>query len=230
MKLDRRPHYWPADSLHLFSKADGSFYLQLANQNILRRMKSLRSGAQGYEKYLPHYPTTLCEPLDLFYLFRRAACTLDEDLLQDYLFSYGWREANWGSWLASLSPNKAYIKHLQNRKPTLPNGSVVIELAIASCGAGSAPAGLTEHWALLSDLRGLTSEIPRIVSPLRLAPTIDEEKMLNTEIESVRDSYKYGSVTSAKAKMQQPYLSYYSRPHLRWAKESQHQTIVQHDE
>ena len=102
MKAVRRPHYWTEDSLHLFAKADGAFYLQLANQSILQRMKSLLSGAQGYLKHLQEYPTTLCEPLDLFYVFRRAACTLDEELLQDYLFSYSWREANWGAWLERL--------------------------------------------------------------------------------------------------------------------------------
>ncbi len=74
-----------------------------------------------------------------FGIFRRAACTLDEELLQDYLFSYGWREANWGTWLAALAPSNVYATHLQTRRATLPHGSVVMDLSIASCGAGSAP-------------------------------------------------------------------------------------------
>jgi hypothetical protein len=223
MKSDRRPHYWPEDSLHLFGKADGPFYLQLANQNILRRMKSLRSGAQGYEKYLHQYPATLCEPLDLFYVFRRAACTLDEELLQDYLFSYSWREANWGTWLAALVPSNGYVTHLQNRRQTLPHGSVVIDLAIASCGAGCVPVGLGVHWALLGEIRDLISQLPRIASPLRLAPTIEDERSLCAEIESLRTSYKSGGEAATKAAMQQTYLGYYFRPHLEWAKASQHQ-------
>jgi hypothetical protein len=200
------------------SKADGPFYLQLANQNILGRLKSLKSSVLGYEKYLHQYPETLCAPLDLLYVFRRASCTLDEELLQDYLFSYGWREANWGAWLAALAPRKVYEAHLQNRRPTLPHGSVAIDLAIASCGEGNAPPELAEHWTLLCEIRDLVAQLPCVSSPLRLAPTVEEEKMLSAELEFVRSAYRNGGEINAKVAMQQKYLSYYYRGHLEWAK------------
>jgi hypothetical protein len=218
MKAERRPHYWPADALHLFGKADGPFYLQLANQNILGRLRSLRAGVQGYEKYLNEYPAMLCATLDLLYVFRRAACTLDEELLQDYLFSYGWREANWGAWLAALAPSKGYEAHLQNRRPTLPRGSAIVDLAIASCGGREAPHELGEHWALLREIRDLVTLLPRVSSPLRLAPTVEEEKALSAEMEAVRAAYKSGGEIQAREAMQQKHLSYYFRGHLEWAK------------
>ncbi len=221
MKAERRAHYWPADALHLFCRADGPFYLELANQNILRRLRSLRYGCQGYEKYLDQYPATLCVPLDLFYVFRRAACTLDEELLKDYLFSYGWREVNWGAWLAALIPSKTYEGHLQRRRQTHPHGSAVIDLAIASCSGRDVPHELGEQWALLCDIRDLVARLPRISSPLRVAPTIEEETALSEEIEAVRSAYRKGGELAAKAAMQQKHLSYYFGGHVELAKSAE---------
>jgi hypothetical protein len=214
MKAERRAHYWPADALHLFGRADGPFYVELANQKILRRLRSLRSGCQGYEKYLNQYPATLCAPLDLLYVFRRAACTLDEELLQDYLFSYGWREVNWGAWLAALAPSKRYEEHLQKRRQTHPHGSAVIDLAIASCTWRDAPHELGEQWALLCEIRDLVAQLPHVSSPLRVAPTIEEETALSAEMEALRAAYKSGGELEARAAMQQKHLSYYLRGHI----------------
>ncbi|MCE3606517.1 hypothetical protein LXA47_23340 [Massilia sp. P8910] len=59
--------------------------------------------ARGYQKFVSAYPGVGCEPLAPFYLHRKASGMLDEELLCDLLFSYGWREANWALRCADLS-------------------------------------------------------------------------------------------------------------------------------
>jgi len=216
MEARRRPHYWATDSLHLLARAEG-FYLQLSNKNLIGRLRSLRANSRQYEKYLAQYPVVLCAPLDFLYLFRRAACTLDEDLLQDLLFSYGWREANWGAWLAALAPSQRYVRHLSRRRPTLPHGEVIVDLAQASCSGSSVSAHLSEHWALLGEIRDLLAQLPRIVSPLRVGPTLDEETVLMSEVDGVRAAYKAGGEIAARTAMRQRHLSHYFRGHLDWA-------------
>ncbi len=217
VQSSRRPYYWPADGLHLLNRADGSFHLRLSNKSFLACLQSLRASAQGYEKYLSQYPSVLCAPLDLLYLIRRAACTLDEALLQDLLFSYSWREANWGAWLAALAPNRGYVEHLRRRRPTLPYGAIVVDLASAACGGDQVSTEYAEHWMLLCELRELLGQLPRVVSPLRIGPTIEEEAQMKSEMEVVRAAYRQGGATAARKAMGQKHLSHYLRGHLEWA-------------
>ncbi len=218
MQATRRPHYWAVDSLHLFNRADGPFYLQLSNKSVLARLRSLCAGSRGYEKHLSQYPAVLCAPLDLLYLFRRAACTLDEELLQDLLFSYGWREANWGAWLAALAPRSSYVVHLQRLRPTLPHGTAVIDLAHAASSGEGVAVDLAEHWTLLCEVRDLIAQLPVLVSPLRVGPTVEEEALLKVEMDAVRKAYKKGGEAEARRAMLQQHLSLYFRSHLEWAR------------
>lgn len=87
---------------------------------VLAWLRAVCANGRAYGKFLRQYPDVLCEPLDLLYLCRRASCTLGVALLQYLLFSYSWREANWGAWLAALAPDPAYAAHLEARKPQLP--------------------------------------------------------------------------------------------------------------
>lgn len=79
-------------------------YLRLGNGRILGLLQSMKVTGEGYRKYFDYYPAVLCEPLELFYCCRRGMCSLNDELLQDLLFSFGWREANWGAWLSALAP------------------------------------------------------------------------------------------------------------------------------
>ncbi len=229
MQAPRRPCYHPVDSLHLFLRVEGSVGLLLSDKRILAWLKALWSGSQGYEKYLSQYPAVLCAPLDLHYLFRRAACTLDEELLQDLLFSFGWREANWGAWLAALAPLERYVVHLQRRRPALPHGSVVIDLALAACAAGKVPGELAEHWSLLCRLRGQVEQLPRVVSPLRTGLTIDDEAALQAEVSAVRAAYRQdGEAGARRALAKQQRLSHVHRSHLDWARVAGFPRVAEH--
>ena len=117
---DRRPHYHPTDSLHLLYRMHGMFYLQLSDGRLLRHLEALCTPGRVYGKFLAQYADVVCEPLDLFYVCRRASCTLDEELLQDLLFSFTWREAHWGAWLAALAPMPPYAQHILRCRPLLP--------------------------------------------------------------------------------------------------------------
>jgi hypothetical protein len=90
----RRPYYYSADSLHLLQSAEPMLYLRLSDGGILRLLQSVKVTGEGCGKFLSEYPAVLCEPLELFYHCRKGMCSLNDELLQDLLFSFGWREAN----------------------------------------------------------------------------------------------------------------------------------------
>lgn len=214
--MARRPRYWEADSLHLLNRA-GGVYLRLADQHILKWLEALCADGRAYGKFLPQYPAVMCEPLDTLYVCRRASCTLDEELLQDLLSCFSWREASWGAWLAALAPSPAYAAHLEVRKPGLPHGSVVIGLALAACGAMAVPAALGRHSELLGTLRAQIEELPRVTSPMRLHPTAEQEMALRVETDLVREAYRRGGRAAAQEALSR-LSSCYRQGHTAWVR------------
>ncbi|MEK8031125.1 hypothetical protein AACH06_09895 [Ideonella sp. DXS29W] len=190
------PHYWPRDTVHLMDRL-GPFYLGLSNKSITRQLQSLCASVQGYEKYLGEYPMVMCAPLDSLYVFRRATGMLDEDLLQDLLFAFSWREANWGAWLAALAPQAAYAPHLRRRRAHLPHGTSVIDLALAGCAGEPVPAEVQDALGLLGRLRQWLQQMPPIHTPLRRAPSADEWAARASEIEQIRQAYRQGGADRA---------------------------------
>ena len=212
----RSPYYWSDDSLHLFRRA-GSFYIKLSNKDVFSTLKILCERVGGYEKHLQFYPRILCAPLDDLYIFRRASCTLNSELLQDLLFSWSWREANWGAWLAALAPSGHYIEHLENAKSMYPHGTIVHELALSSCGVETVSDEAVEHLQFLTKIRDWLDCLPRCSSPLRIAPMPEMQQAINNEVEATRSAYKAGGVTAARRVMENGSLGYYLRDHVAWA-------------
>ncbi len=136
-------------------------------------------------------------------------------MLRDLLFAWGWREANWGAWLAALAPNVAYQELLIQRRPTLPHGTTVIDLALASSGAELAPV-LEGHFALLLGIRELLEEIPATRLPLRPYPNIEQEQRFNIENEEIRSIYHGEGLASANERMRQGIHGYYGQSHRNW--------------
>lgn len=216
----RHPHYWPVDSLHLLHRLEGMFYVRLSNKSLLPWLRGLLGDCVGYEKYLRQYPAVLCAPLDLHYVFRRAACTLDEELLQDLLFSWSWREANWGAWLAAIAPQAQYVDHLQRRRPSLPHGTVVADLALAACAEAPGSPELAEHWTLLGQLRSQLEQLPELRSPLRLTPPLLNTPQSQRGVDAVRAAYRRGGVTAAREIFaSEPLWGPYFSDHLAWARD-----------
>jgi hypothetical protein len=212
----RSPYYWSDDSLYLFRRA-GSFYIKLSNKDVFSTLKILCEKVSGYQKYLQFYPRILCAPLDDLYVFRRASCTLNSELLQDLLFSWGWREANWGAWLAALAPSVHYIEYLENAKSMYPHGTIVQALALSSCGAEPASDEAVEHLQFLTKIRDWLDCLPWCSSPLRLAPSLEMQDAIKSEVEAARSAYQAGGVVAARSVMEQGSLGYYLRDHVAWA-------------
>ncbi|RQP26423.1 hypothetical protein [Piscinibacter terrae] len=213
MAMVRRPHYYSEDSLRLLFKMEGLFYLRLSNGGLAGVLKSMCMAGRDYAKFLQHYPTVQCEPLEWFYLCRRASCSLDEPLLQDLLFSYSWREANWGAWLALLAPRSSFVDHLEERRPTLSHGAHVMELALAACGDRRVPDTLVQQARWASEIRGLLELMPRAFSPMRLNPSQEQEVAMSGSVEDVRAAFRQGGLQQAKLVLKQgPWSDYVLTP------------------
>jgi hypothetical protein len=215
--MKRVPAYHDEDALHLMGMA-GSIALPLSNGSILRHLQRVLHEARGYEHLLSMYPAVMCEPLDRLYVFRRASCSLDEALLQDLLFSYNWRQANWGAWLAALCPDERYAIHLETRRGTLPHGTTITSLAIAACRGTSVPDELSSHDALLQSIRGLLAQLPELKSPLRRNPTEAEQEVLDVTFAAVRAAYRRGDRAEVDALLRHPLLRHFLLSHRDWVR------------
>lgn len=221
-QLLRRPHFHAGDSLHLLYRMDGMFYLQLSDKRLLACLKTLCGSGRTYAEVLRQYPGVACQPLDPFYLCRRASCTLNEDLLQDLLFSFSWREANWGAWLAALQPRSAYAKHIRRRRPQLPYGQEVTGLALAACGAANLTAGQAEQWELLQQLRTHLALLPPLISPMRFSPTVEQEAAMRADVDAVRQAYRQGGAFAARQVLDQTPFRHWLQDHVAWARSGRH--------
>lgn len=209
------PHYWPSDCCSELIRQDSAFYLKLSNEGLLRALAAMESSGRHYRKFLGQFPEVLCEPLERFYLSRTAIAKLDVDMLKDLLFASSWREANWGAWLAALAPNPAYLEHLELRRPTLPHGTRVIDLAKSSCG-GSMPSELQEHLDLLAKIREMLAQLPSIRLPLRLYPNDDQQRLWQMEAQVVARVYRSNGLHLAKDQMLKGFIGYYGQSYKEW--------------
>jgi hypothetical protein len=213
----RTPAYLDEDALHPMQQG-GSISRLLSNGSILRLLRRVLHEVRGYEHVLPMYPAVLCEPLDRLYAFRRASCTLDETLLQDLLFSYNWRQAHWGAWLAALCPDHRYAAHLETRRNTLPYGTTITTLAIRACRGTPVEDALSEHWRLLQCVRALLDQLPELKRPLRKSPTEEEQRILDAQFVAIRSAYGRGDHASVEAALRHPLLRHFLQSHLEWVR------------
>ncbi|PTT24030.1 hypothetical protein DBR12_00200 [Acidovorax sp. HMWF029] len=213
----RRPYYYSTDSLHLLQSTEQMLYLRLGNGRILGLLQSMKVTGEGYRKYFDDYPAVLCEPLELFYCCRRGMCSLNDELLQDLLFSFGWREANWGAWLSALAPRASYIPHLRSRAESLPHGKEVMSLALAACGEPLTEEIEVQH-SLLQDIVTMLNKLPTVNFPMRRTPSLLEETAFNAEVESLRRCYRETGLSQAKEQLGKGLLYYYGMSHTAWLK------------
>jgi len=211
----RRAYYFQVDSLHALSRAEPAIYLRLGNGRVGGLLATMKSSGRAYGKYLAQYPAVICEPLDFHYICRRAATQLNERLLQDLLFAYSWREANWGAWLAALAPDRMFVAYLSERRANLPHGTQVIDLALAACEE-TVPRDLAEPYADLLEVRLMLQEIPVEPPPMRIAPSSETEIAYTLECDAVRAAYRSGGLAGARQLLEQGLLRYYGLTYREW--------------
>ena len=207
------PHYWPPDSLYELAKEESMFYLQLSNGNFEGLLSRTVSSGKEYRKFLKLYPEVMCEPLERYYLLRRATGKLDVHMVQDLLFTGSWREANWGTWLAAIAPQPEYIELLEKRRLTLPHGTKLIDLAIASCAA-ELPQHLESHLQLLQSIQEMLNKLPEIKTPMRL--WLHDQKSYASEIETARSLLHNGNIKAGLELTKKGLLGYYGQSYKSW--------------
>lgn len=206
-------HYCSEDFLYELMKEESLHYLRLGDGSLKAVLTKAVETGRAYRKFLKEYPAVMGEPLERYYLLRRATGKLDLPMLDDLLFGGSWREANWGAWLAALAPQKEYIELLERRKPTLTHGQKLINLALASCGK-DLPDELTEHFGLLQEVRAMLDELPQVHTPMRLS--LNDGNVLRGEIELVKKTYKSGRLEEASYFAKQGILGYYLQSYKEW--------------
>jgi hypothetical protein len=211
----RRPYYYSVDSLHALVRAEPMIYLRLSNRRVGGLLSEMRARGTTYGKFLAQYPAVICEPLDFHYICRRAAAQLNVRLLQDLLFAYGWREANWGAWLAALAPNQEFVAYLAERRPNLLHGTQVIDLALAACGEPLA-IDLEKAYADLVEVVFMLKKMPIECLPMRIFPSPEVEKAYNQECEALRAAYRSGGVDLAAEHLGQGLLRHYGLTYKEW--------------
>ncbi|MDQ1924782.1 hypothetical protein [Massilia pseudoviolaceinigra] len=211
----RTPHYWYDDAVYVLLQAEPVFYLSLSDRAIRNALERMKIRARDYQKFVSAYPSVCCEPLEQFYLFRKGMNMLNEELLCDLLFSFGWREANWGAWLAALAPQPVYAAHLARRLPTLPHGTTVVGLALAACGQ-EVQQELSDTYALLVEVRETLDRLPVQPIPVRRNYSRDQECAIRRENDAVRDAYRTGGLDAAKKLLDQGLLRHFKATHQEW--------------
>lgn len=211
---DMTPRYFAGDALGFISIAPFQT-LQISNGGILRLLKTIHHGGSTYRKFLSLYPEVRCEPLDSLYFLRTSLNAFDRSLLHDLLFCYGWRESNWGALLAALAPAPEYRAMLEDRRPSLPYASRIVDLALAACGH-PVPEQLVEHQHLLISIRSMLDELPAARIPLRPSLNAAMESQYIREVEHIRNIYRMHGTDAAKKQMTQGAIGYYGMSHKLW--------------
>jgi len=214
------PHYLPADLWFDLAHETQMFYLRLSNgdssSRLLGLLKEKHYDGITYGKFLNSYPHIMCEHLESYYRWQNATAKLDKNMMHDLLLRVGnWRIANWGAWLAALSPQAEYIELLDQTRPHLPYGTDIIDLAKAACGT-ELPAHLTEHAKLLHDIRQLLSELPKTRLPLRLNINDEIKNQLDAEVERIRFILRTQGEQAALFEKSQCTLGYYQLNYKQW--------------
>lgn len=193
----------------------GAPYIDISNRRLLGLLQKTENTANSYRKLLARFPEILCESLEFLYQCRIGVDALNVELLSDYLFASSWREANWGAWLAMLSPQHDYRAPLLSKRESLPNGTDIIDLAVASID-GTTPVRLQRHFESSMRLRGLLAEIKPMQVRLRLWPTEAQEAEFNREVELIRAAYRLHGLDAALLQMRQGIVGYYGQSYRTW--------------
>ncbi len=114
-----------------------------------------------------------------------------------------------------LSPRQAYRALLLCKRESLPHGTDIIDLAVASVDDG-APENLKQHFESTLRLRDLLSQVQPMQVPLRLCPTEAQETQFNCEVELIREAYRVQGRDAALHLMRQGIVGYYGESYRVW--------------
>ena len=205
-------HYYENDIAELMR---GVPYIALSNDGLLDLLKKTAATGKAYAEYLPQYPAVRVEPLDFLYQCRHNVDALDEHLLND-LLQATWREANWGAWLALLSPRPEYAALLLKVRGRHPHGTDILALAIAAHG-WSVPPALTGYWGWALRIRNMVDALQPQTRTLRTNPTPEQLVAYRAEVESVWAAYKTGGASLALPLTQKGLLGHYREDYWSWS-------------
>lgn len=148
---------------------------------------------EGYEKYVPHYPEVKCEPLEMLYEFYRDAGKLDPEVLTDCI-NFNYRTNFWALWLVLITPypRSEYTQIIKDHLCLYDGiedgmGKWFPELVILYLEGKQVEHDVLKHAARF---RELLSQMPKIILPLRLSPTEDDEAKFRERNNTLRDIYK----------------------------------------
>lgn len=208
----KRSNYLPSDSQLSVQYAP---YLQISDRSLQGLISRTERDGQNYQKFLPLYPAVCCEYLEFHYHCRRALDMLDQYLLEDLLFSFSWREANWGAWLAMLGPQVGFADLILKKQAEMPDSQLIIALAFAANGGEIAPA-LTKLHQRAENLRQLMQLMPSQRLPLRPNFTLRQDELANQEIKQIRGVFRQYGFDKARARMQEGLVGYFMLSHREW--------------
>lgn len=137
--------------------------------SALRFLASKVEAGDELTAMLQSYPSVRYEPLDFHYACQQSLATIDEALLSDLFQHHGWHGIVWGSFLATLAPDRAFKRHLESVVLAPERGGWLVESALQAL-AGSEPG--SEQQKLLARLRGQLAPLPKL--SLKLQPAVSE--------------------------------------------------------
>ena len=138
---------------------------------------------------------------------------MDFEMLNDLLFAGGWKEANWGLWLAALAPKAEYFPLLDIATPSENYSTDILDLAISSCTL-KVPPRLTEHFALLQSIREILNEMLELKTPMRVYA--NSNLQFECERSAVLKAYRKGGVTLALPLTKKGIVGYYAQSYVNW--------------
>lgn len=214
-------HLWSADygdQMDLMAAVPWSA-VAMSSSGVQRHLFLMAQNGAGYRKFLALFPAVRCEPLELFYVFRRVTGALNFAIAKDLLSAHGWHGANHGAWLILLAPRPEYMPLLVDAEPRWKHARPAIELAMAACGGYSllAPDLLESHRHGAS-VREMLDELPPVHVPVRPPFTEAMLRQLKKERAAIRTLYRTHGLGAAKEAMGKGMLGYLSLRHLEWVK------------
>lgn len=211
--------YWSAnysDVLELMASIPWS-PVTLSDDRIQGKISLLVRDGTNYRKYLRLFPEVMCEPLELFYILRRATGLLNLPIAQDLLSTHGWRGANYGALLTLLAPRPEYLPLLIEAESQWKYARPGIHLAMAACGGCSlvAPELLKSHAHVIS-IREMLDELPSVSLPARPPWTDALDRQARKETAVIRAVYRARGLEAARALMKKGATGYLGLRYAEW--------------
>lgn len=212
-------HLWSAnygDELDLMAALPWA-PIELSGTGVLRCIFLMMRAGTGYRKFLRHFPTVRCEPLEPFYICRKVTGALTFQIAKDLLFNHGWHGANYGALLVLLAPKPEYLPLLVDVAPQWMHADRAIELAMVACGGYSPLApDLRESHAHCISVREMLDELPFVALPLRPPLTECMYREYKKEREAIRVLYRTQALDAVKDAMKTGFMGYVSLRHTAW--------------